>query len=503
MNRQYNIRQRTIEVSTQHPQDIPADAMLLPWRGADTGDRSAGLLAKAGPLVQDEITEYGDERHVMLTSAGNLQVRFLFHLTLPDGEEDVDLDIVEERFRDCFFQAGVLGLSDLVIPITEFSSITGDFAGLVARIWQACSEFIARERGPRLIHFLVDDRDLRGQYLRHFFKRKQSEDHSWDQLPAHEVIPAPVKGNVVMLDKALPVRIKNSREKVVTLTADQPDLLLDHLDRLLDSYEAGDGPGPELDLLGPLMSDLLTASLPAGEAHQPLSPKLRFLGSPPLYRIPWELIQGKNGFLGHDHLITRGTNFLHFSRKGGYRGRGNRVSFRIAGDPEQAKGLAEEFRSLCKHQQADLNWSGDQGESVRLVHCVGPGMMENLVQESDLDCEMIFLDIRAGERLARGVREQLDEWAGYLLAHGCRRVLAPLTAFRTEEERTVFRQVFYKRVLDGSSAGEALHAAQAALRDRFGSLGGWFIYRLCGQTDDSLLPDVRKQQLELGEKVPG
>jgi len=98
MDRQYEIRQRRVEISTGSPDRIPADAILLPWTVQPEGEAGVEFGAEApacvSEVVLEEIADYRGEREVMLTSADELPARFLFHLSFPD-ELPVDEDLIE------------------------------------------------------------------------------------------------------------------------------------------------------------------------------------------------------------------------------------------------------------------------------------------------------------------------------------------------------------------------------------------------------------------------
>ena len=98
MTHQYDIRQRNVEISTKLPTEVKVDAMILPWRPLKADEEATGILGQAGEQVLEEIAEYKGEREVMLTSAGDLPARFLFHLTMP-GNDEVPSRTLEERLR--------------------------------------------------------------------------------------------------------------------------------------------------------------------------------------------------------------------------------------------------------------------------------------------------------------------------------------------------------------------------------------------------------------------
>jgi len=125
MTHQYEISGRVVEIATGSTGEIRAESLLLPWPEGGT-ERPEGALGLAGTAVLDEIAAYRGERDVMLTSAGALPARFLFLLSLP-VDEACPPELVEERFRDGLFQAGVLGLSEVAVPVLEFSPYVNSF----------------------------------------------------------------------------------------------------------------------------------------------------------------------------------------------------------------------------------------------------------------------------------------------------------------------------------------------------------------------------------------
>jgi len=493
MTRLYDIRERSIEVSTQRPTDVRVDASILPWRPGDREREATGILGKAGGAVLVEIDDYRGERDVMLTSGGFLPSRFLFHLTLPE-EGKVDPEILEERFRDCLFQAGVLGLGELAIPIVEFSPFVEDFSELVEAVWKACREFLGRERGPRRVLFLVEDRDLRGQYLRHFFGRKQAEERKWsagDSAPGAIPTPASQTPSEAIL------RRREGEEKVLSLDVAETDALTGALQSLLVDYSQGRSLDPTLCGLTPPMRQALDRSVSRQGEPSELPTRLRILGSDLVLKLPWELLRLGHGYLGEEHLLTRGTNFLHFQKE---RRRTSpqpfQVSFRVTGSPDAARRLAEELQSLSERRQLGLSWGKEEGASARLVHCLGRKAAESLLDEMPLSCELVFLELEPGEDWRESSGIATEECARQLVAHGCRRVLAPLAGFRSDRERFAFRTTFYERLLSGASVGDALHYAQRVAMEAFGTHSGWWLYRIFGQTDEILIPARKTAQRE-------
>ena len=506
MIRNYGIGNRAIAVTTQRPEILRADALVLPWAGPDAPRPADGALAAAGDVVLQEIAEYGGEREVMLTSGGALPQRFLFHLSLPANEK-VDLALVEDRFRECFFQAGVLGLQELAVAILDFSPHVESFSELVGRVWVTTREFLARERGPRRLLFLVDDRDLRGQYLRHFLDRKQAEDHRWEGEDQTLATPLPPRSGTVA---AAPLKTPGTMtEQVLSMElADvlpAPEALEAVLDALLSDYAAGrDSGDARLALAGPMNAALDQALSNRRGRDELLSSHLRVLGSPLVMRLPWELLPARDGrgFLGEDHLFTRGTNFLHFRRRG-VRAEtdGLRTSLRVVGESGAARQLAQGVQELVEARGLEVFWSTEQEATARLIHCLDLPALDSLLAEGRPDCELVLLDLPPGASLSDPDSDPLGERARELLAHGCRHVLAPLAPFREVAERDTFRAALYERLLGGASVGGALHYAQRVLMEAHGPDSGWWLYRLFGQTDCALLP-ARSRGREAFELVP-
>ncbi len=497
MIRHYNIRDRKIGMCTEAPETLEVDALVLPWSGHESEYGESSVMSSAGQSVRNEIDEYNGEREVMLTSGGLLPVRFLFHLTLPESGA-ADLRTIEDRFRDCFFQAGVLGIQELAISLPDFTAHVDSFADLVARIWETSREFLARDRGPRRLILLIDDRDLRGQYLRHFLDRKEEEDRQWERLDGARVTTVTkveAKPPASLLDTP---RRTLKTEQVLNLdpvgisddphTAEQE--LAEALDALLEDYQAGRTLAGNLDRLSPAMSSALAGSLSSGSASpRPLGDRLRVLGNPLAMRLPWELLQEKDGllYLGEGHLFTRGTNFLHFRRHGKAQPTDLRkVSLRVMGETPSAQSLSGSIQELVILRELDLLWSTESEAAARLVHCLDAGALEALRAEEDPACELVFADLPPGESPA--CADEIGETARHLLAQGCRHVLAPLAPFRSSSERDAFRAAFYERLLAGATPGESLQYAQRVLMETFGMGCGWWLYRLYGQTDFPLIP---------------
>lgn len=492
MIRNYGIGNRAIAISTQQPDVLRADALVLPWSGLDSPRPPSEVLKSAGAAVLGEIGEYGEETEVMLTSAGALPQRFLFHLSLP-REDKVALGVIEDRFRDCFFQAGVLGLREVAIAILDFSPYVESFSELVARVWTTSREFLSRERGPQRLLFLIDDRDLRGQYLRHFLDRKQAEDRRWEaeepvlatplppgaRLPRQSVLRAPGQGTEQVL----------SLELSDVLPA--PETMAGALAALLEDYRFGRDQGESrLRLVGPMAAALAAAMVQRGEERQPTE-RLRILGSPLALRLPWELLPGtgEGVFLGEGHLLTRGTNFLHFRRRNlRPETDGLHTSLRVVGESGAARRLAQGIQELVETRGLEVYWSTEQEATARIIHCLDAPALESLLDEGRPDCELVVLELPPGADEAPALLDQLGERAGVLLAHGCRHVLAPLAPFREVGERDAFRSALYERLLGGAMVGESLQYAQHLLMESHGLDAGWWLYRLFGQTDSALLP---------------
>ena len=505
MIQHYDIRKRRIGMSTQSPEILRVDALVLPWSEPDSEHPESPVLTKAGEAVREEIAEYKGEREVMLTSGGTLPTRFLFHLSMP-AEGKADLRTVEARFRDCFFQASVLGIQEIAVSLVDFSCHVDSFSELVGRLWDTSREFLAREKGPQRLILLVDDRDLRGQYLRHFLDRKEAEDRKWERLDgAHAVPNAPdieSKPAPNFLDDT-PRRVM-ATEQVLNLELDSAtgdtqaveERLEAALDDLIEDYRAGRALAGSLDRLAPTMSAALAESMAArGGGDTELSERLRVLGGPLVMRLPWELLQaeGEAIHLGEDHLFTRGTNFLHFRRRGNPQPADpRRVSLRVMGEAGPAQILAGGLQEMVIAKDLEVQWSQESNAAARFVHCLDKGTLEGLLLEDDPACELVFADLPPGEDGPD--TSGVAEIARRLLAQGCRHVLAPLAAFRSSSERDIFRAAFYERVLSGASPGEALRYGQRVLMEAHGTTSGWWLYRLYGQTDAPLLPAKQRQQ---------
>ncbi len=497
----YDIRDRKIGMCTQAPETLGVDALVVPWASPESEHGESSVLTLAGQSVRNEIFEYHGEREVMLTSGGLLPSRFLFHLTMPD-EGVADLRILEDRFRDCFFQAGVLGIKELAISLPDFTAHVDSFPDLVARIWETSREFLARERGPSRLIYLVDDRDLRGQYVRHFLDRKEEEDRKWERLDGGRVAPAAVtedKPTASLLDTPLR-KLRTEQVLNLDLGADGNDPTMAEagleaaLDALIEDYQAGRALAGRLELLGPPMSQALADSLAKGKGEpQALGERLRVLGNPLVMRLPWELLQSEGELLhlGEEHLFTRGTNFLHFRRSGRSPASDSRnVSLRVMGETPAAQALAGGIQELVIMRELDLLWCTADEAAARLVHCLNAGALESLLREEDPACELVFADLPPCEEPEGGAN--LGEIARELLARGCRHVLVPLAPFRSSSERDTFRGAFYERLLSGASPGESLQYSQRVLMETFGTGSGWWLYRLYGQTDAALISGKAK-----------
>ncbi len=492
MIRNYGIGNRAIALSTQQASELRVDALVLPWSGPDSPRPPSAVLKMAGETVLGEIAEYGGEREVMLTSSGDLPQRFLFHLCLP-AEEKADLAVLEDRFRECFFQAGLLGLREVAIAILDFSPYVESFSDLVTRVWTTSREFLSRERGPRRLLFLVDDRDLRGQYLRHFLDRKQLEDRRWEgeepvlatPLPpgARQPLPRPLRAPGLATEQVLSLELSELLPAPEQMEAALADLLADY-------SEARDPSENRLRLVGP-MAAALAAGLAQRGGEDGLGERLRVLGAPVVLRLPWELLPSQRDgvFLGETHLFTRGTNFLHFRRRNlRPETDGLRTSLRVVGESGAARRLAQGIQELVETKGLDVYWSTEQEASARLIHCLDASALESLLAEGRPDCELVLLDLPPGGGQEAGDPDLLGERAGELLAHGCRHVLVPLAPFREVSERDAFRAALYERLLGGATVGEALQYAQRVLMESHGLDSGWWLYRLFGQTDCALLP---------------
>jgi O-acetyl-ADP-ribose deacetylase (regulator of RNase III) len=481
------IQSRTVEISTKLPEEVESDALLLPWRGGEELEEAGGILQKAGPDVLEEILEYRGEREVMLTSAGDLPMRFLFHLTMP-AEGKASLDILEERFRDCLFQAGVLGIREIAIPLLEYSSFVDSFSELVATVWRSCSEFVARERGPKRVLFLIQDRDLRGQYLRHFFNRKLAESEGWGMMDSSKQpvatirppgLPRPLGADYSQFET----------EKVFSPELADPEGLGVILDELLREYSEDRNYDVTLERMLPPMRSAFRHCIGGKEALHDLPSRLRVLGADSVLRLPWELIHERGTFIGEDHLFTRGTNFLHFNKDNRpFKGGTPNVSFRVAGGADAAREVGAEITELTERAQPELKWSEESEAEIRMLHCMGEDTARALLEQETPAYEIAFIDLESGDCVAGEPEGSLDELARSLLASGCRRVLVPLARFRKRQERQIYRRAFYDRLLSGAKAGEAHRYAQRALMEAFGAYSGWWLYRIFGQTDEAILP---------------
>jgi len=495
MIRNYGIGNRAIAISTQQPDVLRADALILPWSGAESPRPPSPVLKAAGSAVLAEILEYDEGSEVMLTSAGALPQRFLFHLSLP-GDEKVALSVIEDRLRDCFFQAGVLGLREVAIAILDFSPYVESFSDLVARVWTTSREFLTRERGPHRLLLLIDDRDLRGQYLRHFLDRKQAEDRRWEveepvlatplppgaRLPRQAVLRAPGQGTEQVLSLELCDFLPD------------PDSMAGALVDLLEDYRLGRDMGESrLRLIGPMAAAFAAGMAQRGE-ERIAGEHLRILGSPLALRLPWELLPGlREGVaLGEGHLLTRGTNFLHFRRRNlRPEPDGLHTSLRVVGESGAARRLAQGIQELVETRGLEVYWSTEQEATARIIHCLDAPALESLLDEGRPDCELVVLELPPGADGAGAMPPAIDplgERAGVLLAHGCRHVLAPLAPFREVGERDAFRSALYERLFGGATVGESLQYAQRVLMESQGLDAGWWLYRLFGQTDSALLP---------------
>ncbi|MBN2170425.1 MAG: hypothetical protein JW819_03775 [Candidatus Krumholzibacteriota bacterium] len=486
MIHQYEIRSRIVEIATQSAREIRAESLLLPWPEGGS-EHPAGALGLAGTAVLDEIAAYRGERDVMLTSAGALPARFLFLLSLP-VDEPCPPSLIEERFRDCLFQASVLGLAEVAVPVLEFSPYVSSFSELVDSIWNACREFLGRERGPQRILFLVDNRDLRGQYLRHFLRRKESEDHDWDEEGA--VAPRAGAAAPRELPPAAPPAPQGALEKVLSPELLDADFFARGVADLLADYGAGRDPAETLARLEPAMRTALLDCLGDGFEQTALPPRLRILGDGEILRLPWELLRRGDRFLGEDHLIARGISFLHFLRNGRIAAGRRPLRLLVRGEAEAARELGTELQQLARQHHITLDAGDRDAAGAGVVHCLGRDSLRELLAGVRMPCDLTLLELEPGDEPPSG-GATLEDWAQQLLGRGCRRALIPLAPFRDEAERRLFRAVLYGRLFLGDTAGEALLRAQAALRREFGPGAGWFLFRLFGQTDEGLVPARR------------
>jgi hypothetical protein len=138
---------------------------------------------------------------------------------------------------------------------------------------------------------------------------------------------------------------------------------------------------------------------------------------------------------------------------------------------------------------------------VHLVHCLDARAAADLLERERPASELIYLDLPLGDADGAEAAAALSELARGFVAHGTRRVLAPLARFRNEDERQGFRTAFYRQLLAGDSAGEALRRAQQSTRDRFGAESGWWLYRIFGQTDEALIPAASRDRSSGGKML--
>ena len=87
------------------------------------GGVSRALNARSGYVLEAEARKYAHVRHggVVVTSAGALRARFVFHAVTIEYQPRATLvpsrDIVLQILRGCFYHADTLGLRSLAFPL--------------------------------------------------------------------------------------------------------------------------------------------------------------------------------------------------------------------------------------------------------------------------------------------------------------------------------------------------------------------------------------------------
>ncbi len=443
-----------VEVSSRELSDVSADALVLPWRG-DVGVLPT-LLEEGAPAVLAQLREYPEDRDLRLTSAGMLSVRFLLHLSLP-VRGAAGKELLRKRMGELFQHARVLALRELAFPIGQFADAGEDFTVLVEALWESWQE--EGEESIRL-KLLVDDQDLRAEYLRRFLQRRRGASAAPSKDRPREVLSGSVEG---ALRPVLPSGLD----------------LEQALERLLEDYREGRPLGDALGLLSGPMTKAFAGALEPGEDMEDLPGVLRILGSGLLQRLPWELLRDGSTFLGERFLFPRGSSFYVLGGR-------NQVAdtsycIEVYADENRRGALSQELRNLL-HRGGAILGEGEAGKEAHTVFCAsGLEAWENLLaQEKVRGGEMIFLE-KTNEW-----EEPVDveELAGRFLARGFRRVLSPMAAFRDPREERLFRMAFFEQYFRGHGAGGALRYAQRALLEAFGIHSGWFLYRIFGQAED-------------------
>ncbi len=443
-----------VEVALRDPREVSAEALVLPWRG-DEGILPS-LLEEGAAGVLAQLREYPEDRDIRLTSAGMLPLRFLLHLTLP-ARGGASKDLLRKRLGDTFRHARVLALRDLAFPIGQFADAGEDFAELVEALWESWSE--EGEGGIRL-RILVEEDDLRAEYLRRFLQRRRGAAAAPRQDSGREIAAGNLEG---ALRPVLPAGLD----------------LEQALERLLEDYRDGRPLDDALALLSAPMSKAFTGALDPGEELEDLPGILRILGSGLLQRLPWELLRDGSTFLGERFIFPRGSSF--FVLGGRAQSGDGAYCIEVRAEEERRSGLHQELRNLLHRGGAELK-EDDQGDSVHKVfYAEGLDAWERLLAEDGGEGgDLIFLE-KPNEW-----EEPVDaeDFAGRLLARGYRRVLSPLAAFRDAREARIFRMAFFEQYFRGHGAGGALRYAQRALLEAFGIHSGWFLYRIFGQAED-------------------
>jgi hypothetical protein len=443
-----------VEVSSREPSNVSADALVLPWRG-DEGILSS-LLEESAPSVLAQLKEYPEDRDLRLTSAGMLPLRFLLHLSLP-ARGSAGKELLRSRMGELFQHARVLALRELAFPIGQFADAGEDFPVLVEALWESW-----KEEGEENIHLklLVDDQDLRAEYLRRFLQRRRGASAAPAKDRSRENLTGSVEG---ALRPVLPAGLD----------------LEQALERLLEDYREGRPLDDALALLNGPMSKAFAGALEPGEELDDLPGVLRVLGAGLMQRLPWELLKDGSTFLGERFLFPRGSSFYVL----GGRNQVADTSYHIEvfADENRRGALTQEIRNLLHRGGATLEESKSEKEAHSVFCASGLEAWENLLADENLlGGEMIFLE------KANDWEEPVDaeELAGRFLARGFRRVLSPMAAFRDPREARIFRMAFFEQYFRGHGAGGALRYAQRALLEAFGIHSGWFLYRIFGQAED-------------------